>query len=158
MNKRPDFGTDLETLNDSVTAEVGDVLQVLKQKRTARSSVAASEAEEPEKIPLEKAAREEGAPKETAAPQRHMHRQRPARRSRLVPTINRDEPLENVTTRLRQRTNERLTEAALRQRLKKESPATRQEIVEAALGDWFRKHGYMRGPSEDDQGDDTTIE
>lgn len=50
--------------------------------------------------------------------------------------------LENVTTRLRRETNELLTEAALRQRLKKETPATRQDIVEEALQDWFRKHSY----------------
>jgi len=69
-----------------------------------------------------------------------------------VPTAERDEPLENVTTRLRRTTNELLTEAALRQRLKKESPSTRQDIVEAALGDWFRKHGYHSGQRE--EGDD----
>ena len=50
--------------------------------------------------------------------------------------------LENVTTRLRRNTNALLTEAALRQKLKKVVPATRQDIIEAALQDWFRRHNY----------------
>jgi hypothetical protein len=63
--------------------------------------------------------------------------------------VESEAPLENVTTRLRQKTNELLTESALRQRLKKESPSTRQDIIEAALADWFRTHGYGRGRDEE---------
>lgn len=51
----------------------------------------------------------------------------------------------NVTTRLTSDTNERLTEAALRQRLKKVTPATRQEIIEQAVQEWLTRHGYDDG-------------
>lgn len=53
-------------------------------------------------------------------------------------------PVLNVTTRLTQRTNELLTEAALRQRLSKTTPATRQDIIETALRQWLAEHGYDR--------------
>lgn len=147
MDKQPDFGNDLAALQDSVTAEVGDLLHVLQQKRSAVRSptVKKEEPQVPQTIPAFSELDPSAPP--TVAPT--PRRQRSLSRSRAVPAIERDEPLENVTTRLRQRTNELLTESALRQRLKKESPATRQDIVEAALGDWFRKHGYATGRNED---------
>lgn len=145
MNKQPDFGTDLAALQDSVSAEVGDVLHALQQKRSSPRSACVSK-EEPVASHLAATTSVEPAPATGATSPR---RSRPASRSRLASQVEREEPLENVTTRLRQRTNELLTEAALRQRLKKETPATRQDIVEAALGDWFRKHGYLRGRDEE---------
>ena len=142
MNKQPDFGSDLAALNENVTAAVGDVLETLQQKRAAKTSEASKNAKEQLVAPAASAesVSEAGPTVTTPSPRR----QRTSPRSRLMPTIERDEPLENVTTRLRQTTNELLTEAALRQRLKKELPSTRQDIVEAALRDWFRKHGYGR--------------
>jgi hypothetical protein len=53
-----------------------------------------------------------------------------------------DAVLENVTTRLPRDTNERLTDAALRQRLKKVEPATRQDIINEALKEWLERKGY----------------
>jgi hypothetical protein len=50
----------------------------------------------------------------------------------------------NVTTRLSAETNELLTEAALRQKLKRARPNTRQDIIEAAVGEWLQRHGYGR--------------
>lgn len=147
MNKRPDFGSDLATLNESVSAEVGDVLQALQHKREiSRPTVVKKPVPTPVEStqPAEQAAEAE-QPSAPSAPRR----QRVASRSRLTPTIERDEPLENVTTRLRHKTNELLTEAALRQRLKKETPSTRQDITETALVDWFRKHGYLRSRDDD---------
>lgn len=144
MSKQPDFGEDLAALNHSVSAEVGDVLQVLQQKRSAKKPASVPTTPEPPKVPVESNADAMALPEQPAASPAIARRQRSASRSRLVPASERDEPLENVTTRLRQRTNELLTEAALRQRLKKETPSTRQDIVEAALIDWLRKHGYLR--------------
>ncbi|MDX1964975.1 MAG: hypothetical protein SFX18_17640 [Pirellulales bacterium] len=145
MNKQPDFGTDLASLQDSVTAEVGDVLHALQQKRSVGRSSNAKQ--EPRQTPPSLATTIQ--PKAAvSSSESHAPQKRKASRSRLVPELERDDPLENVTTRLRQRTNKLLTEAALRQRLKKETPATRQDIVEAALGDWFRKHGYLRAREE----------
>lgn len=148
MNKTVDFGNDLAALNENVNVEVGDVLSALQNNRTASRPA-----------PLTK---ESSAPGGPAEPTPHVdasaeplatssapRRQRSASRSRLALAVEREEPLENVTTRLRQKTNELLTESALRQRLKKESPSTRQDIIEAALHDWFRKHGYSRGREEE---------
>ncbi|MBL9162259.1 MAG: hypothetical protein JNL18_05985 [Planctomycetaceae bacterium] len=142
MNKQVDFENDLAALHENVNASVGDVLEVLQQKRGGKRP-------EPDAKPGEKlvdpAVRDESANASAepifVSPPR---RQRTSSRSRLTPTIEREEPLENVTTRLRQKTNELLTEAALRQRLKKETPSTRQDIIEAALGDWFQRYGYGR--------------
>ena len=148
MNKQVDFGSDLAALHDNVNASVGDVLEALQQKRAIKRPESAAKLEEK---PAEPAATGEESPAASAEPSvaSSPRRQRTSSRSRLTPTIERDEPLENVTTRLHRQTNELLTESALRQRLKKESPATRQDIIEAALGDWFRKHGYTRGRDEE---------
>lgn len=149
MNKQPDFGDDLANLNDNVTAAVGDVLQVLQQKRTNGNAVVVKQpdaaAKEEPKAASTLGIEETEQPVVASSPRR----QRSANRSRLTPTVDHGEPLENVTTRLRQKTNELLTEAALRQRLKKESPSTRQDIIEVALSDWFRKHGYSRSHAEE---------
>lgn len=51
--------------------------------------------------------------------------------------------MENVTTRLSRETNERLTEAALRQKLKKLEPDTRQGIIEAAVREWLKREHYL---------------
>lgn len=50
----------------------------------------------------------------------------------------------NVTTRMSEEINQQLTEAALRQKLKRVAPDTRQDIIEEAVVDWLRKHGYGR--------------
>jgi len=147
MNKQPDFGNDLAALNENVTAAVGDVLEALQQKRATKTATVSKKADEKDVQPSAPVESVSGAEPAIAAPS--PRRQRMSSRSRLTPSVERDEPLENVTTRLRQKTNELLTEAALRQRLKKEMPATRQDIIEAALGDWFRKHGYGRGRDDE---------
>lgn len=144
MNKKPDFGTDLALLNEHVAAEVGDVLQALEQKRTASRPTVVRKKEEPPAEPSQ-VTKDVATPQEQPAVTNAARRHRSPGRSRLAVSVEHEEPLENVTTRLRRKTNELLTEAALRQRLKKEFPATRQDIVEAALNDWFRKHGYVSG-------------
>jgi hypothetical protein len=144
MNKRPDFGTDLANLNENVSTEVGNVLQALRQQKTESRPVPVPNKEEPIAEPLQATAIGAATSEQPAAPPA-PRRPRSASRSRLTPIIERNEPLENVTVKLRRQTNELLTEAALRQQLKKESPLYRQDIVEAALTEWFRKHGYAIG-------------
>lgn len=146
MNKQVDFGNDLAALHENVNASVGDVLEALQQKRVVKRPEPGAP---PTEKPLEPTATGEVRDSSMPIATNQPRRQRPSSRSRLTPTIEREEPLENVTTRLRQKTNELLTESALRQRLKKESPSTRQDIIEAALGDWFRKHGYARGRDDE---------
>lgn len=145
MDKRPDFGKDLATLSDDVTAEVGDVLLALRQNRTTGRKVVAIKGgsvgneqqaatadtpsvESSDEVPSSDRSR---GPRTTARPSAKQ-------------VLDEHVALENVTARLCRETNELLTEAALRQRLKKEAPATRQDIVEEALQDWFRKRGYAR--------------
>jgi hypothetical protein len=151
MSKQQDFGNELAALNDNVTAELGDVLQVLQEKRTVIHPPDRRKAQEP-------VANDPGGPRSTStvdtkpieqAGATSSRRQRSKHRSRLNLEIERSEMLENVTTRLTFQTNELLTEAALRQRLKKLNPATRQDIIEAALTEWFRKNGYSASGNND---------
>jgi hypothetical protein len=149
MSKQADFGNDLAALNDNVTAAVDDVLQALQQKRSTKQRVSnptieASPADSTPSTTPDAATKPE-QPAASSPPNDLPRRQRLASRSKLAVTVEEDEPLENVTTRLRRSTNALLTEAALRQRLKKVAPDSRQAIVEAALHDWFRKHGYRGG-------------
>lgn len=148
MNKQPDFGNDLAALKENVSAEVGDVLQALQEKRTASRPAIVKRKDEPAVEPRESTAEAAVTPEQSQVTNL-PRRQRPANRARLVPKVEREEAQKNVTTKLSLRTDELLTEAALRQRLKKEYPATRQAIVEVALHDWFRKYGYTLTNPED---------
>jgi hypothetical protein len=148
MNKQPDFGNDLAALNKNVSAEVGDVLQALQEKRTGNRPAIVKKENDPATEPVESTA--DAAVTPDRGPVTNLPRRpRSASRSRLVPKVDREEAQKNVTTKLSLRTDELLTEAALRQRLKKEYPATRQAIVEVALQDWFRKNGYTLTNTED---------
>jgi hypothetical protein len=148
MSKEPDFGSDLAALNEHVNVEVGDMLKALKQKRAASGQANLKRIEE--QAGGQTTSDVSAVSSENRVKGNSQRRQRSAIRSRLIPVIERDEALENVTTRLRGTTNELLTEAALRQRLKKEHPSTRQDIIEVALQEWFRKHGYRPGGSSDE--------
>ena len=143
MDRRPDFGKDLATLSDDVSAEVGDVLQALRQKKVAGRKVVAIQRvgmgnEQQEAVADTPSAESTDEAPLSALPRRPRSTTRP----KSKPDLDEHVFLQNVTTRLRRETNELLTEAALRQRLKKETPATRQDIVEDALQDWLHKHGY----------------
>jgi hypothetical protein len=145
MNKKPDFGSDLAALSDNVAAEVGDVLKALREKKNATRPIITSKTQhdqEQSAVRVEKVM--------VAAVVEPPRIQRRTSRSQLKAASERDEVLENVTTRLRRQTNELLTEAALRQKLKKESPSTRQDIIEFALQEWFRKHGYRESARSDE--------
>ena len=145
MDKRPDFGNDLATLSDDVTAEVGDVLQALRQNKIAGRKVVAIKGGSmgnEQQIATADAPSVESSDEVPSSDQ--SRRPRTTARPRAKQVLDEHVALENVTTRLRRETNELLTEAALRQRLKKETPATRQDIVENALQDWLHKHGYSR--------------
>jgi hypothetical protein len=48
-----------------------------------------------------------------------------------------------LTTRLQPKTADALRRAYLEQKLRRRAPDTQQEIVEAALVDWLRRHGYL---------------
>lgn len=147
MSKPKDFTSDLANLSHSVEAEFGTIMEVLREKKNKQTPQPSST----ETASTQNVANGEGslprgiestvtAPRSAASPPRQ--RQRPALSAQTV--------LQNVTTRLRRETNELLTEAALRQRLKNESPDTRQDIMEEALQYWFRRKGYAQRPAAED--------
>lgn len=148
MSKQPDFGNDLAALNDNVTAAVDDVLQALQQKRSTKQPMAIQRKEALPADAVQPTVQDLAVKPEPATASNAPRRQRFAGRSKLAVTIEEDEPLDNVTTRLRRSTNALLTEVALRQRLKKVAPDSRQAIIEAALHDWYRKHNYRSGDVE----------
>lgn len=53
------------------------------------------------------------------------------------------EMLVPITTKLRRRTYQALRRAYLQQKLRHRLPATQQEIVEAAVSDWLKTHGFQ---------------
>jgi hypothetical protein len=157
--KAPDFGQDLSSLSSNVALEVADVLDALRKKKEGAKPAAAAAARQPEPVETEKRAGPQGesaqepigqdtvAQAEIAASDPSAatpRKQRSASRQRTRASEEEEVVLQNVTTRLRRDTNELLTEAALRQKLKKTGPDSRQDIIEAALHLWFREEGYAK--------------
>lgn len=142
MAERPDFGDDLSELSKDVSREVFDVLNAVKERKRA------SKVHGMKTIELSTATESDAASAPSEANPESSSAlgsvRRASRAERRAATSERDVILENVTTRLSRTTNELLTEATLRQRLKKAVPATRQDIIEEALGDWLKRHGYRR--------------
>ena len=135
--KRTDFAEDLGSLADDVKADVGDMLQVLRERRNPTCRRNTSLEAEPSETNVAKHAPETESSRST-----EVTRCASAGGSRIKVLADAVVPLENVTTRLRVDTNELLSEAALRQKLAKRTPDTRQDIIEAALQLWFRTEGY----------------
>lgn len=137
MSRPTDFSNDLAVVTEAVNSDVDAIIKLVRQK-DAREGDSCS-------LPIE--ANENTYPRPTDHIQVAHSKPSLNRRSRVrtkrTPALEEQIVLENVTTRLRRETNERLTEVALRQKLKKEDPATRQDIVEAALQEWFQRHGYL---------------
>jgi len=136
MSRPTDFSSDLAVVSETVKTDVDAIIKLVRQK----------DAKEGDSRPLPIQSDQSTNPRTTdqiqvlqSKPSRHC-----ASRVRTVSDQSLEEQvvLANVTTRLRRETNERLTEVALRQKLKKEDPATRQDIIEAALQEWFQRHGY----------------
>lgn len=135
MSKAKDFSDDLADVSDKVSNDVDAILKIVREKEERRGDLP-HEPSQPEKV--------DAAPKvvETPPPSKVNKPRTTRTRVTSTPALTEQVILENVTTRLRRDTNELLTEAALRQKLKKEDPSTRQDIIEAALQDWFRGQGY----------------
>lgn len=143
MGKKGNFATELDTISATVENEVGRVITLLRDEppasgdghRTAQASA----------TPIF-----HGRPTDEMASVTASASTPPRVRSRRSARISSDPArddqaiLENVTTRLTRATNELLTEAALRQKLAKQQPDTRQDIIEEALRSWLAKCGYVR--------------
>jgi hypothetical protein len=136
MSKPTDFSNDLAVVSESVNTDVDAIIKLVRQKD-------AREGDSPSLPNQSDQTANPGLADETHVTQPKPNRHRLSRiRTIGAPSLEQQVILENVTTRLRRETNERLTEVALYQKLKKEDPATRQDIIEAALQEWFQRHGY----------------
>jgi hypothetical protein len=151
MAKAKDFSADLAVLDSTVRGEVDTILKLVREKEKTEKGTTE---EAPAEIATATANSSDAVNATTLSPDRDENVPKKARRTATRATSNsgvREQVvLENVTTRLSRQTNELLTEAALRQKLKKESPSTRQDVIEVALQEWFRKNGYRSGDSNDE--------
>lgn len=141
MNRAKDFTEDLQSITANVESEVGRYVKLLRHETTAEANSSDS-AKAARTVPQQETKAEDSAANDTvgALPtESHVRiRPKPRQKAALAEQII----LENVTARLQRGTNELLTEAALRQKLKKLEPNTRQDIVEEAVREWLRKHDY----------------
>lgn len=120
------FSEDLVAVRDQVATELDGILAVVNDQRRPSAKLVAKP------IPPTDAT-EKQIPPEPPAPL-------PKRSSRPVADPTPEPAIwENVTTRLTRETNRRLTEAALKQRLRQAKPDSRQGIIEEALRNWLAK-------------------
>lgn len=136
MSRPTDFSDDLAVVSKTVKTDVDAIIKLVREKDAKEG--------DSRSLPIQSGQTTSPRPTDQIQVIEPKPSTRRASRKRTLRRPSPDEQivLENVTTRLRRETNERLTEVALRQRLKKEDPATRQDIVEAALQEWFQRHGY----------------
>lgn len=143
MNRTKGFAEDLEAISTNVESEVGRFVKLLRTD-TALAANLSGPAKVAKTAVLHEPKAEDSSTGETGdaspAEPRTRTTPKPRQKSVLLDKVVR----ENVSLRLRPETNALLTEAALRQKLKKETPDTRQDIVDDAVQDWLRKHGYAK--------------
>jgi hypothetical protein len=132
MDDRTSFANELVSLKNDIADDVGGILKVVQERKAPKLTKGDSSADE---RATTKPAGEEATP---PRPRRPQPKQTP------------DEPMimDNVTTRLSRETNERLTEAALHQKLKKIQPDTRQGIIEVAVREWLKRERYCSSKQE----------
>lgn len=129
--KRPDFADDLSGIQKDVANDVGKILEIANSTR-----------HEPDRV----GSIDPSGPPPIVQRQTHTKKRLGVNRTLVAPKsiATHRATLVNVTTRLTHDTNELLTEAALRQRLKKTSPATRQDIIQRAIDEWLAANEYTR--------------
>lgn len=124
------FSADVATLQSDVSTDVAGILQIAKERRESKKGRRTAVDQEASKVEAET---------QTVAPT-----DRPARHPRAAQRPKETAPmaLNHFTSRLRYDLDERLTEAALHQKLKKAKPDTRQDIFNAAVEKWLQGQGY----------------
>ncbi len=127
MDDRNSFASELVSLQNDIADDVGGILKVVQERKAPNAT------------------RGDSSKSEQATTQQAGDETTPSRHRRPTPKPKHDEQtiLENVTTRLSRETNERLTEAALHQKLKKVEPDTRQGIIEVACREWLKRQQYL---------------
>jgi hypothetical protein len=119
------FSEDLVAMRDQVATELDGILAAVKDQRRPPAKLVAKT------IPD---ATDNQLATETVNPPSATRRSRPAAEPTPEQAI-----WENVTTRLTRETNRSLTEAALKQRLRRAKPDSRQGIIEEAVSLWLDK-------------------
>jgi hypothetical protein len=142
MSRSTDFSDDLAVVSEAVNTDVAAIMKIVRQK-DERGGTSVVEQLQPNE-PVGFLVNEQATSLSSHLPSQTAKHKSVISRARHQLPLTEPEILENVTTRLRRETNELLTEVALRQKLKKEVPATRQDIIEAALQEWFQRQGYSR--------------
>ena len=132
MDKRPSFENELEAIAYDVETSLKGMVEVLSSKTSSNLKQSKQQREEP-MTEIEDQSNEAIALEITKGSRRRLIKKSIAPESVV---------LVNVTTRLSRETNELLTEASLRQRLKRVKPNTRQEVIEVALKEWCERNGY----------------
>lgn len=130
MDKPAGFQSDLAAMHDEMQ-QVAKLLEVTRSKAAAKTIDVVVGAPGTD-------ATAAGARVTPSRPRKRL----PASPPPVAPQRSRDRA--NVTTRLSAETNELLTEAALRQKLKRVAPNTRQDIIETAVCEWLAQQGYAR--------------
>lgn len=131
MDKAKDFAGDLAELKASI--DVTDVLTALKESRTASG----------DKPPAASNPKTEGAarPPRATTPKAVAELPRKAP-PKVVPAAT--QTFKNVTTKLTPETKEKLRQAAHLQHAYGREPRTEYGIVNQAVEDWLKRHGYSR--------------
>lgn len=138
---RGDFLDDLKDVKDSMN--VSAVLEVINNKAERAKPLATPREPQPRNTETKPSSK----PTQIATRSKHSAElTRPG--------------LQNLTTRLSPDTTLLLKRMVLQQQLKNQKPDTRQDLIEVALREWARRHGYLRDnkvvelPSEEAQGGD----
>lgn len=124
------FGDELKSINNEVAVDVGEILKLAKSQSTQKSTSSSTE----------RSGSTEEAPQVIERPKSTLREPKQERVRFQAKEQAASDVRENVTTRLTPKTNELLTEAALRQKLKKRKPDTRQDIIECAVLEWLRSN------------------
>lgn len=139
MAKKPNFANELDSIANSVEADVDRVINILRDGNSPQST-----AVDRSKVPSHrKSTLTTEAKRHDRSDGKRQMQPLPVHRQPIDDVAEEERILENVTTRLTRNTNQRLTEAALRQRLAKRTPDSRQAIIETAVNDWLERNGYL---------------
>ena len=142
MTSTMDFSADLAGVSKSVDSDVDAIVRLVRQKDGREADAPVRLTNAPDSVDVHSGGGGQADVSFKQVSSRSPYRKPSKRRTTVESTLAEAVALEDVTTRLRRDTDELLTEAALRQKLKKQIPATRQDIIEAALQDWFRRQSY----------------
>lgn len=123
------FGDELKSINDEVSVDVREILELAKANQKPKQLAVANETG--------------GNLESDTRRSPHQTKKRPKTETLGKSNCDTHQHRVNVTTRLSNHLNESLTEAALRQKLSKQQPDTRQDIIEVAVREWIQRNGHQ---------------